>query len=76
MKSPIAVVVLAAGAGTRMKSALPKVLHSVAGRPMLAHVLAAVARLKPAKIIERMAKSIQGFMGWVEEDWPTEHTPA
>ncbi|MBN9087658.1 MAG: bifunctional UDP-N-acetylglucosamine diphosphorylase/glucosamine-1-phosphate N-acetyltransferase GlmU [Reyranella sp.] len=51
MKSPIAVVVLAAGAGTRMKSALPKVLHSVAGRPMLAHVLAAVARLKPAKIV-------------------------
>ena len=51
MKSPIAVVVLAAGAGTRMKSALPKVLHSVAGRPMLAHVLAAVARLKPAKFV-------------------------
>jgi len=51
MKSPIAVVVLAAGAGTRMKSALPKVLHSVAGRPMLAHVLAAVARLKPARIV-------------------------
>jgi bifunctional UDP-N-acetylglucosamine pyrophosphorylase/glucosamine-1-phosphate N-acetyltransferase len=51
MKSPIAVVVLAAGAGTRMKSALPKVLHSVAGRPMLAHVLASVAALKPAKVV-------------------------
>jgi len=51
MKSPIAVVVLAAGAGTRMKSALPKVLHSVAGRPMLAHVLAAVARLNPVKVV-------------------------
>ena len=38
MKSPIAVVVLAAGAGTRMKSALPKVLHPLANRPMLAHV--------------------------------------
>jgi bifunctional UDP-N-acetylglucosamine pyrophosphorylase / glucosamine-1-phosphate N-acetyltransferase len=36
-------VVLAAGEGTRMKSELPKVLHKVAGRPMLAHVLAAVA---------------------------------
>ena len=34
------VVVLAAGEGTRMKSATPKVLHEVAGRPMLAHVLA------------------------------------
>jgi bifunctional UDP-N-acetylglucosamine pyrophosphorylase/glucosamine-1-phosphate N-acetyltransferase len=35
-------VVLAAGEGTRMKSALPKVLHAVAGRSMLAHVLASV----------------------------------
>jgi bifunctional UDP-N-acetylglucosamine pyrophosphorylase/glucosamine-1-phosphate N-acetyltransferase len=51
MKSPIAVVVLAAGAGTRMKSVLPKVLHSVAGRPMLAHVLASVGKLKPAKVV-------------------------
>jgi bifunctional UDP-N-acetylglucosamine pyrophosphorylase/glucosamine-1-phosphate N-acetyltransferase len=51
MKSPLAVVVLAAGAGTRMKSALPKVLHPVAGTPMLAHVLASVARLRPAKVV-------------------------
>ena len=36
-------VVLAAGEGARMKSDLPKVLHKVAGRPMLAHVLGAVA---------------------------------
>ena len=39
MKSPLAVVVLAAGAGTRMKSSLPKVLHPLAGWPMLRHVL-------------------------------------
>jgi bifunctional UDP-N-acetylglucosamine pyrophosphorylase/glucosamine-1-phosphate N-acetyltransferase len=51
MKSPLAVVVLAAGAGTRMKSALPKVLHPVAGKPMLAHVLGSVARLKPVKVV-------------------------
>ena len=37
--SPLAVIILAAGQGTRMKSALPKVLHPIAGRPMLAHVL-------------------------------------
>ena len=36
-------IVLAAGEGTRMRSALPKVLHAVAGRSLLAHVLAAVA---------------------------------
>ena len=35
-------VILAAGEGTRMKSARPKVLHEVAGRPLLAHVLAGV----------------------------------
>src|SRR5690242_21906134 len=39
MASPLHVVVLAAGQGTRMKSRLPKVLHPVAGRPMLGHVL-------------------------------------
>jgi len=38
-ESPLAVVILAAGQGTRMKSTLPKVLHKIAGRPMLGHVL-------------------------------------
>ncbi|UYN97128.1 MAG: bifunctional UDP-N-acetylglucosamine diphosphorylase/glucosamine-1-phosphate N-acetyltransferase GlmU [Enhydrobacter sp.] len=51
MKSPVAVVVLAAGAGTRMKSALPKVLHPLAGWPMLRHVLENVARLRPARVV-------------------------
>ncbi|TAJ33187.1 MAG: bifunctional UDP-N-acetylglucosamine diphosphorylase/glucosamine-1-phosphate N-acetyltransferase GlmU [Reyranella sp.] len=51
MKSPIAVVVLAAGAGTRMKSALPKVLHPLANRPMVRHVLANAEALKPARIV-------------------------
>lgn len=51
MKSPIAVVVLAAGAGTRMKSTLPKVLHPLANRPMVAHVLANAAALKPVRIV-------------------------
>jgi bifunctional UDP-N-acetylglucosamine pyrophosphorylase/glucosamine-1-phosphate N-acetyltransferase len=51
MKSPIAVVVLAAGAGTRMKSALPKVLHPLANQPMLRHVLDNVMALKPARVV-------------------------
>ena len=37
--SPLHVVILAAGQGSRMKSALPKVLHPIAGRPMLHHVI-------------------------------------
>ncbi|MEQ9608874.1 MAG: bifunctional UDP-N-acetylglucosamine diphosphorylase/glucosamine-1-phosphate N-acetyltransferase GlmU [Kiloniellaceae bacterium] len=47
----LAVVVLAAGKGTRMKSDLPKVLHPVAGRPMLSHVLASAAALAPAETV-------------------------
>src|SRR5262245_31881058 len=51
MKSPIAVVVLAAGQGTRMKSALPKVLHPLAGWPMVRHVLEHMRGLKPSRIV-------------------------
>jgi bifunctional UDP-N-acetylglucosamine pyrophosphorylase / glucosamine-1-phosphate N-acetyltransferase len=49
--SKLAVVVLAAGQGTRMKSALPKVLHRIAGRTMLDHVLDTVSALAPARIV-------------------------
>lgn len=45
---PAAVVVLAAGAGTRMRSALPKPLHPIAGRSLLGHVLAAIGELAPS----------------------------
>ncbi len=46
-----AVVVLAAGEGTRMRSATPKVLHEVADRSLLLHVLAAAAHLEPAHLV-------------------------
>ena len=44
------VVILAAGLGKRMQSDLPKVLHTLAGKPMLAHVLASARELAPARI--------------------------
>jgi bifunctional UDP-N-acetylglucosamine pyrophosphorylase/glucosamine-1-phosphate N-acetyltransferase len=47
----VAIVVLAAGLGTRMKSARPKVLHEIAGRSMLGHVLAAARELAPARVV-------------------------
>ncbi len=47
---PLAVVVLAAGQGTRMRSAKPKVLHEIAGLPMVAHVLLAAQALGPARL--------------------------
>ncbi len=49
-KPPLHVVILAAGQGTRMRSALPKVLHPVAGRPMLAHVIDTARNLAPQAI--------------------------
>ncbi len=44
------IVILAAGKGTRMKSSLPKVLHTIAGIPMIEHALNAVLKLNPDKI--------------------------
>ncbi len=48
---PLASIVLAAGKGTRMKSDLHKVLHPLAGRPMLLHLLDSVAALEPANSV-------------------------
>lgn len=46
----LAVVILAAGKGTRMRSALPKVIHRLSGFPMLAHVIKAAKSLEPESI--------------------------
>src|SRR3954470_7967334 len=48
---PLDVIVLAAGQGKRMRSDLPKVLHPIAGRPLLARVLDAARALGPRKTI-------------------------
>lgn len=48
---PVAAIILAAGKGTRMKSDLHKVLHSIAGRPMLMHLIAAVEALGVARLV-------------------------
>jgi bifunctional UDP-N-acetylglucosamine pyrophosphorylase / glucosamine-1-phosphate N-acetyltransferase len=49
MSNQIAAIILAAGKGTRMKSDTHKVLHKIAGRPMLMHLTASVDALSPAK---------------------------
>ena len=48
---PAAVIILAAGEGTRMRTAIPKMLNEVCGRAMLGHVLAAVGELRAERII-------------------------
>lgn len=54
---PIAAIILAAGKGTRMKSSLHKVLHQVAGRPMIEHLLASVETLGPQKLVTIVGES-------------------
>jgi len=50
-KRELAVVILAAGMGKRMKSDLPKVLHELGGRPLIRWVAEAAKELKPARIV-------------------------
>jgi bifunctional UDP-N-acetylglucosamine pyrophosphorylase/glucosamine-1-phosphate N-acetyltransferase len=54
---PIAAVILAAGKGTRMKSDRHKVLHPIAGRPMVDHLLAALAGLAPERTVVIVGES-------------------
>jgi len=69
------VVILAAGQGTRMKSRQPKVLHPLAGKPLLGHVIETARCLKPAKIIvvyghggEQVPKALASDdLVWVEQ---------
>src|SRR5690606_38520579 len=50
-KPPLDIIILAAGKGTRMYSRKPKVLHTLAGNPLLHHVISAARQLSPQKII-------------------------
>ena len=70
-----AAVILAAGKGTRMKSDLHKVLHPIAGRPMLHHLMASIDRLNPAhKIVvvgagaEQVEASLSGAADTVRQE--------
>ena len=74
--TPLNVVILAAGQGSRMKSNLPKVLHPVGGRPLLRHVIETARCLKPQHIIvvyghggEQVPQAIEGDdLVWVKQE--------
>jgi len=68
------VIILAAGDGTRMKSSQAKVLHSVAGRSLLGHVLAAVAHLNPAQIRVVVGANRAGVEAHIAEISPSATT--
>jgi bifunctional UDP-N-acetylglucosamine pyrophosphorylase/glucosamine-1-phosphate N-acetyltransferase len=79
MPQQTAVVVLAAGAGTRMRSKTPKVLHTLAGRSMLAHALHAANEIDPAYLITVVGhdrEQVGAAMNAVAAELGREITPA
>src|ERR1043165_8375476 len=69
---PLEVIVLAAGQGKRMRSDLPKVLHPIGGRPLLAHVLDAGRALEPKKILVvhgHGAEKVRAAFGEAQVEW-------
>ncbi len=70
--SPLAILVLAAGKGERMKSGLPKVLHAIGGRPLLGRVLRTAFSLKPRKtvvLVGHQADQVKTSLGDVPVIW-------
>ena len=66
------IVILAAGQGTRMKSSLPKVLHPVAGKPLLEHVLLTAQQLQPQRVhvvTGHGSEEVQEALASYEVDW-------
>lgn len=68
--SALAVIVLAAGQGTRMKSSLPKVLHRIGGRPLVGHVLDTALALAPARVVVVVRHERDLVAGAAEEAAP------
>src|SRR5512134_538437 len=74
--APLSIVILAAGLGKRMRSDLPKVLHPLAGQPLLGHVLATARSLEPQRLCvvyghggETVPQAIGGSgVTWVKQD--------
>ncbi len=62
------VIILAAGQGTRMKSKLPKVLHPLAGKPMLGHVIDTAAQLNPKAIHVVVGHGADQLQQYVDQD--------
>lgn len=67
---PSAVIVLAAGDGTRMKSDLNKMLHSIGGRPLVGHALLAAARTEAPHVAVTVRASRERVVPVVQQTWP------
>ena len=69
---PLAAVVLAAGEGTRMRSGTPKVLHPLCGRPMVLHVVDALAELPLERIVVVVGHGAESVTKTLQEQLVTE----
>lgn len=69
-KHKLGIIILAAGKGTRMRSQLPKVMHKLAGRSMIEHVLAAAAPLGAQKTVMVLAPGMDEVKVAVQEHYP------
>ncbi|OFR90798.1 MULTISPECIES: bifunctional UDP-N-acetylglucosamine diphosphorylase/glucosamine-1-phosphate N-acetyltransferase GlmU [Micrococcus] len=67
---PSAVIVLAAGQGTRMKSATPKVMHTIGGRSLVGHALHAAASLDPEHLVAVVRHEREKVAAHIEEQLP------
>jgi bifunctional UDP-N-acetylglucosamine pyrophosphorylase/glucosamine-1-phosphate N-acetyltransferase len=70
------VIILAAGQGTRMKSSLPKVLHPLAGRPLLEHVIATALSMEPVAVhvvVGHGAEQVQQQLADFDVNWVVQH---
>jgi bifunctional UDP-N-acetylglucosamine pyrophosphorylase/glucosamine-1-phosphate N-acetyltransferase len=70
LNGPAAVIILAAGEGTRMKSSTPKVLHEVCGRTMLGHALAAARELAPERLAVVVGEADGPVARYLADYWP------
>ena len=70
------IVILAAGKGTRLKSALAKVLHRAGGRPLVEHVVRACQPLKPREIIAVVGHQAADVTAWALSVAATRLLPA
>lgn len=73
-RTPATVVVLAAGEGKRMKSALPKVMHEVSGLPLIAHVLRALAPLELGRTVVVIGHGRDQVRDYLAAEWPEVQT--
>jgi bifunctional UDP-N-acetylglucosamine pyrophosphorylase / glucosamine-1-phosphate N-acetyltransferase len=74
-RSRFAAIVLAAGEGSRLKSTQPKVLHEIAGAPMIRHVIDALRPLDPAETVIVLGRNMDAVASAIASEWSVIQDP-